>query len=102
MTSKPELGEGQTEHERDGRAAKEQSADFLVTEFGVAVPNAADLVADDEKEAEEITEAEFEKERERDPLEDVPSPESPDPDYAKQPGHHMQKEVLHRETEDPS
>ncbi len=97
---KPDAGRPGTEGE--DRRTREENAGFLVDEFGINAPEAADLVANDAGDAEAITEHEFEREREKDPLEDVPAPEDPDQGPVERVGHHMQKEVRHRETEDPS
>lgn len=79
---------------RDDQQAKERSAEFLVEQFDVQTQDAAALVAEDAAEAENIEEHEYERQRSKDPLQDVPTPDSPDMDPMERVNKHMHKDVV--------
>lgn len=78
----------------DDRRDSETSAEFLVEEFGVEAADAAALVSEDSKAAEEIMQHEYERERNKDPLENVPTPKDHDFDATERVHKHMHKEVV--------
>lgn len=80
-----------------GPGTKEASEAFLVEEFGVETHEAAELVADDPAEAEKLAERDFERQRKKDPLEDVPAPQSPQEGPEERVQHHMHKHVRHED-----
>ncbi|GGA60382.1 hypothetical protein [Pelagibacterium lentulum] len=83
----------------ENRSSKERDANFIVDEFDVPVPEAADLIARDPQEADELQEQAFEHQKQQDPLEGVPTPESPARPRDRKPAGHMQKDVRHRKNE---
>lgn len=79
----------------EDRATKERGTAFLVDEFDVQTHDAAELVAEDEKEADELSRHDQERQDRKDDLEGVPTPHSPDEGPVERVQHHMQKDVLH-------
>lgn len=78
----------------EGRPAEERNAEFLVEEFDIHTHEAATLVTDIEPDAERIEAHERQRQREDDPLEEVPAPDTPDMSPDERVQKHMHKEVV--------
>lgn len=72
----------------------EADVQFLTEEFGIPPFKAARLVAGRSDLAEELVDKEFKRQHDADPLADVPTPQSPSDEFAKQPGEDQLKPIL--------
>lgn len=78
----------------EGRSTEERNAEFLVEEFDIQAHDAATLVTDTVPDAEYVEAHERQRQREDDPLEDVPAPDTPDVSPKERVQKHMHKEVV--------
>jgi len=77
-----------------GREGKHENVDFLVDRFGIASPQAADLVTDDESEADALSSQKNAREHGTDDLADKPVPETPRTDHVADTDEEALKPVL--------
>lgn len=73
---------------------KLKDARFLADEFDMPEPDAAELVSDDAREADEISAETNRRRRERDPLAGVPVPDAPTEDHPQDNDEQRLKPVL--------
>lgn len=73
---------------------KQEDVDFLVDSFGIASPKAADLIAEDDKEAEHLLSKANAHQHAKDDLGDAPVPEAPEGDFVEDSDEEQLKPVL--------
>ena len=75
---------------------KQEDVDFLVDSFGIASPKAADLIAEDDKEADRLSSKANARQHAKDDLGDAPVPEAPESDFVVDSDEEQLKPVLRK------
>jgi len=84
----------QSKNSLGGRPEQRENVDFLVDRFGIASPKAADLVTDDEREADALSSQKNAREHGKDDLAGTPVPEAPSEDHVADSDEEALKPVL--------
>jgi hypothetical protein len=86
-------------HSTDQAPDQVDDVDFLVEEFDMNIPEASDLVARDDTEAEALEQAERRRQGSKDPLDQVPTPKEPASDLTADVDEERLTPVIHERNE---